>query len=95
MLKLAMKKIPKKRWIFSLISLFFLGYLTFFGTFLFRKEYWKSILLEKAKSIIGYNLTYSKEDISLFPYPEIAATRCLTFVIPRFQQVLAPRFRLQ
>jgi uncharacterized protein involved in outer membrane biogenesis len=72
MLKLAMKKIPKKRWIFSLISLFFLGYLTFFGTFLFRKEYWKSILLEKAKTIIGYNLTYSKEDISFFPYPEIS-----------------------
>ncbi len=72
MIKLVMIKFPKKRWIFSFFFLFFLGYLTFFGTFLLRKDYWKSILLEKAKTIIGYNLTYSKEDISFFPYPEIS-----------------------
>ena len=72
MVRLVMIKFPKKRWIFSFFFLFFLGYLTLFGTFLLRKDYWKSILLEKAKTIIGYNLTYSKEDISFFPYPEIS-----------------------
>ncbi len=66
-----MIKFPKKRWIISTIFLLFLGYLVFFGTFLLRKDYWKSLLLEQTKSIIGYNFSYTKEDISFFPYPEI------------------------
>jgi len=63
--------IPRKRVIFLLVSILFLGYIGIFGSFFLQKEYWKNILFNKTEEIIGYKINFSSDQISFFPYPTV------------------------
>ena len=64
-----MIKIPKKRYIFSIIFSVIFLYTLAFSSFLYKKDYWRNLLLEKTTSLIQYKLLYSSENLIFFPTP--------------------------
>ncbi len=65
-------KITIKKWITLFMSIVILGFISLFGSFLIKKEYWKDMLFQNTEKILGYKINYSHEDISFFPSPSLS-----------------------